>query len=152
MRMKSTLLTMVATGIVLLSGLMIWCKKPFTKKEQVKKDYIEVPKEEMIGSVDESEGFKEKAEIIFKKDQLTENDKLLEMLRVVIVDSGRDKVVLNKKETVRVGRDKRLALDYKGHHMVVTQNQKQLHKIREPSAAEKIQIESIEKSEEDKGG
>lgn len=147
-RMKSTLLTIVATGIAFLGGLIIGCKKPFIKKEQAKKDYIEVPKAEEF----KEQEVKKQAEIIFKENQITEQDKLLEMLRVVIVDSKRDKWVLNKKEAVRVGRDKRLALDYKGHHMVATHSQKQLHKIREPSVAERIQIESIEKSEEDKGG
>ncbi|MEG1828735.1 MAG: hypothetical protein RR309_04865 [Cellulosilyticaceae bacterium] len=151
--MKSTLLTIVATGIAFLGGLIIGCKKPFIKKEQAKKDYIEVPKAEEFKEQEvKKQEVKKQAEIIFKENQITEQDKLLEMLRVVIVDSKRDKWVLNKKEAVRVGRDKRLALDYKGHHMVATHSQKQLHKIREPSVAERIQIESIEKSEEDQGG
>lgn len=173
MRGKSTLLTAIAAGIVFVSGMIILGKNPFNKKEQMKKDYVHIPGVEIVGSpviegvADASLkeiSLKEASmkntnmknsrikEVTMRQEKLSEEEKLLAMLQVVLVDSGKDKVVFNKKEAVRMRKGKQLALSYKGRHMTMTHNQKELYKIREPSAGEEVQIVNFEATESDKGG
>lgn len=140
MRIKNTILTAIAAGIAFLGGIMMLGKNPFRKKEKVKKDYVDMPKSLKESTLEEEMNIKQRYEQLDKKlNKQEEEEKVLEMLRMVILDAQKEKVAKYKSVVERPYRIKRVDKEYIAHRRIVTQNQKQLHNIREPSAKNQIQ-------------
>lgn len=153
MRVKNTLFTAIAAGIVFLSGMVILGKNTLTKKEHSKKDYTP------INNTHNTAHEKVKVDIpVNEKGQKTQGKDehlLLQMVNEMLQARNTNAVNFGMRKVVSIRGEGRVVSNDTLHRRVTIQDQKSACKIREPSGSLSMQVvnrSGMEEDIDDKGG